>query len=111
LSVGGWGLIINRFDQSLINCINPLPSIQLYPFLIASLMSTSGNHWSQSSEENGSGDFLVFFVPALLILFAFRLARTGFAQPQQLYVPLLVTCLIHSDRFGYMETTGTESTF
>lgn len=34
-------------------------------------------------------------------IFSFRIARTAFSQPQQLYIPLLATCLVNFVMFGY----------
>uniref|UniRef100_A0A914HZD5 Pecanex-like protein n=1 Tax=Globodera rostochiensis TaxID=31243 RepID=A0A914HZD5_GLORO len=63
----------------------------LYPLLIISLISTSGKAWNS---HNGHLTTLV------LTMCAVRLARTGYAQPNLLLVPLLVTYLLHRDRFG-----------
>uniref|UniRef100_A0A183BQW6 Pecanex-like protein n=1 Tax=Globodera pallida TaxID=36090 RepID=A0A183BQW6_GLOPA len=63
----------------------------LYPLLIISLISTSGKAWNS---QNGHLTTLV------LTMCAVRLARTGYAQPNLLHVPLLVTYLLHRDRFG-----------
>lgn len=63
----------------------------LYPLLVVSLMSSSASSVTMMYHQRAT---TTFWPLALLTLCAFRVMRGGYAQPQQMYVPLAFTLML-----------------